>query len=223
MSIATEIQRLQNAKANIKTAIEEKGVEVGNGTIDTYAEKIGEISVGGGDTYYDTFWDNYQENGNRIDYSSAFYGIGWDDTTFNPKYNITIASASPSIFDSSLMTEVNVDIVVNHKTLTRTFYSNRAIVTVEKIVLVRNDIEFDRTFSYCTKIENITFEGVISKNIGFPNSPILSNASIQNIIDCLADLTGQTTQTLTLHATVGAKLTDTQKATITAKNWTLAY
>ena len=43
MSIVTEIQRLQSAKINIKTAIENKGVTVGDGTIDTYAEKIGEI------------------------------------------------------------------------------------------------------------------------------------------------------------------------------------
>ena len=48
MSIATEIQRLQTAKADIKTAIEEKGVEVGDGTIDTFADKIREITVGGG-------------------------------------------------------------------------------------------------------------------------------------------------------------------------------
>ena len=47
MSVATEIQRLQQAKADIKSAIEEKGVTVGDGTIDTYAEKIGEISGGG--------------------------------------------------------------------------------------------------------------------------------------------------------------------------------
>lgn len=47
MSIETEIQRLQTAKADIKTAIEEKGVEVGDGLIDTYAEKIAEISSGG--------------------------------------------------------------------------------------------------------------------------------------------------------------------------------
>lgn len=48
MSIANEIQRLQSAKANIKSAIEEKGVTVGDGTIDTYAEKISQISSGGG-------------------------------------------------------------------------------------------------------------------------------------------------------------------------------
>lgn len=47
MSIANEIQRLQSAKADIKSAIEQKGVTVGDGTIDTYAEKISEISGGG--------------------------------------------------------------------------------------------------------------------------------------------------------------------------------
>ena len=45
--ISTEITRLQNAKTAIKTAIEAKGVTVGDGAIDTYAEKIGEISSGG--------------------------------------------------------------------------------------------------------------------------------------------------------------------------------
>ena len=35
MSVASEIARLQNAKASIKTSIENKGVTVGDGTIDT--------------------------------------------------------------------------------------------------------------------------------------------------------------------------------------------
>lgn len=48
MSIATEIQRLQSAKADIKSAIEQKGVTVGDGTIDTYAKFIDQITSGGG-------------------------------------------------------------------------------------------------------------------------------------------------------------------------------
>ena len=46
MSIASEIQRLQNAKTDIKEAIENKGVSVGNDLIDTYAEKINQIQTG---------------------------------------------------------------------------------------------------------------------------------------------------------------------------------
>ena len=46
MSIASEIKRLQDAKSSIKASIENKGVVVGEGTIDTYASKIDEITMG---------------------------------------------------------------------------------------------------------------------------------------------------------------------------------
>lgn len=76
----------------------------------------------------------------------------------------------------------------------------------------------------CRALEEIRF---VPKTIGakltFQNSSKLSAASIQSIIDGLADLTGQTGQTLTLHADVGGKLTDEQKAAATAKNWNLVY
>ena len=52
MSIATEIQRLQTAKADLKTAIEAKGVSVpSSATIDTYDDYVSQISGGGGTTY----------------------------------------------------------------------------------------------------------------------------------------------------------------------------
>lgn len=66
-------------------------------------------------------------------------------------------------------------------------------------------------------------ENTISKAISLANSSKLSDDSIQSVIDGLADLTGATAQTLTLHATVGGKLTEAQKATASNKNWTLAY
>ena len=74
--------------------------------------------------------------------------------------------------------------------------------SLEEIRFAPNSIKVDIRIDYCGK---------------------LSDASIQSIVDGLADLTGQTAQTLTLHADVGAKLTEAQKATITAKNWTLVY
>ena len=46
-SISSEITRLENAKASIKSAIEAKGVTVGEGLLDTYAAKINDISSGG--------------------------------------------------------------------------------------------------------------------------------------------------------------------------------
>lgn len=79
-------------------------------------------------------------------------------------------------------------------------------------------------FASCAEVQEVRFvENSIKHNINFSSCPKLSDESIQSIIDGLADLTGGTAQTLTLHATVGGKLTDEQKATITAKNWTLVY
>lgn len=46
MSVASEIARLQNAKASIKTSIENKGVTVGDIKLDAYSAKIDEISAG---------------------------------------------------------------------------------------------------------------------------------------------------------------------------------
>ena len=49
MSIATEITRLQTAKSNLKTSIENKGVTVPSSTtLDGYAALVDQISVGGG-------------------------------------------------------------------------------------------------------------------------------------------------------------------------------
>lgn len=49
MSIATEIQRLQTAKADLKTAIEGKGVTVSaSATLDDYADLVDSIETGGG-------------------------------------------------------------------------------------------------------------------------------------------------------------------------------
>ena len=79
-------------------------------------------------------------------------------------------------------------------------------------------------FNSTTALKDMRFvANTIKASFNVLPCPNLSTETTQSIIDGLADLTGGTAQTLTLHATVGGKLTDTQKATITAKNWTLVY
>lgn len=41
----------------------------------------------GGKSYYDVFWDSYQENGSRLNYNYAFAGTGWTEKIFYPKFN----------------------------------------------------------------------------------------------------------------------------------------
>ena len=70
----------------------------------------------------------------------------------------------------------------------------------------------------CDNLTEIRFvSGTIKVNINFSRCSKLSAQSIQSIIDGLATVT--TAQTLTLNSAI--ILTDEQKATITAKGWTL--
>ena len=74
---------------------------------------------------------------------------------------------------------------------------------------------------FCGSLVDVEFvPSTISVDVRF-NSAKLSDASVDSIIAGLADLTGSAAKTLTLNG-VGSKLTDAQKATISAKNWTLA-
>jgi hypothetical protein len=111
---------------------------------------------------------------------------------------------------------------ISKSTNNNSCFSCAYLVTIEKLIVSEGQT-YPNTFHSCHELVNILFEGVIGTNISFPNSNKLSDTSVQSIIDHLKDLTGQTAQTLTFHKDVGNKLTDAQKATISAKNWTLAY
>jgi surface protein len=90
-------------------------------------------------------------------------------------------------------------------------------------------------FSECSQLQtligNSTIEDVIANNISALNGlkvalsliyTILNRASLRALINGLADLTGQTAQTLTLGAKLIAKLTEEDIAIATNKNWTIA-
>ncbi len=102
------------------------------------------------------------------------------------------------------------------------FVAASNLTKIEKLI-VTESVTYSNWFKSCRSLVEIRFEGVIGKNISLSDSSKLSAQSVQSIIDCLKDLTGGTAQTLALHATVGNKLTEAQKAAITAKNWTLVY
>jgi hypothetical protein len=107
----------------------------------------------------------------------------------------------------------------------RVFYELRALEIVDGLPLnFSSSTANNNVFGGCESLKELRVVPLsIKVNFSISYSPLLSPETIQSIIDGLADLTGQTAQTLTLHKEVGAKLTDEQKATITAKNWILAY
>lgn len=113
-SLETNINQLNSDIQAIKSAIKDTGVSVED-TIKTseYAEKISQVyeagkedsydeinylneelektlygTDSGGKSYYDMFWDLYQDYGNKTNYDNAFGGQGWRPDNFKPKYNI---------------------------------------------------------------------------------------------------------------------------------------
>lgn len=98
--------------------------------------------------------------------------------------------------------------------------------TIEKVILTRNHTYTNGggLFNNCSKLENVVIEGEIGNSISFASCSLLSNDSVQSVIDHLIDLTGATAQILTVHADVKAKIeaNPTLLASITSKNWTLA-
>lgn len=76
MSISSEITRLQNAKASIKTSIENKGVTVPSATkLDGYSTLIDSIQTGGGGISVDDLAQNLQPSG-AITLSNSVTTIG---------------------------------------------------------------------------------------------------------------------------------------------------
>ena len=169
------------------------------------------------DGYYDTFWDAYQQNGNRSNHTYAFAGLGWNNNTYNPKYTIT--GVIGNAFRDSKMTNTLVDIVATGNA-TNAFY-NSSVVEITSLD-ISGVTSTGNMFNGCSKLERITFVGEIKLSIDLHYSSSLSNTSVQSIIDHLTDLTGTTSQTLTLNAAVIANMTTTQTAAIAAKNWNLA-
>ena len=118
---------------------------------------------------------------------------------------------------------LNVDI--SKATLSATvFYLLRGLEIIDGTPLDFSSANnLGNTFGSCYALKEVRFtKGSIYKSVDLGKSSLLSDETIQSIIDGLADLTEQTTQTITFHADVKAKLTEEQIATITSKNWTLA-
>ena len=243
MSIATEIERIENAKTSIKTAIENKGVAVGNGTIDTYASKIDQISAGsnveleelnitptletqkyegaygvvnvspatevyedGKEAEWNTFWDNMQNYGNRTAYKYAFYGEGWNDITFKPKYDFIVTADNGNqmfrettftdfkgilerqgiVLDTSEATSFNVMFYRTSMTTCPVLDLAKA-ENIDGIINIPETLTFTTTFNNCSELKEVRFSGTVGQSgLALNASPYLSHDSIVSIINALS-------------------------------------
>lgn len=200
MSVATEIQRLQQAKADIKAAIEKKGVTVGDGTIDTYAEKINEISSGDSGDYeqgyedgkqaeYDTFWDNFQDYDNRTDYNNAFCGYSFNNNIFKPKYRLKPLTAERMFYSNSVLTEINETLDYSECNNVGTAFAYSKLTAITDII-VNEKLDLSNAFRACGGLVTLGISGVIGKSINLQWSKSLNIESLKTIIMHLKNYSG---------------------------------
>lgn len=245
---------LINKLSAIGEAIREK---TGKEDLLTLDEMPAEIKgIESGDSWYDTFWDGFQESGNRTNYNNGFYGASWTEEIFKPKYTIKPTAANAifhlcpiknlkevlenagvaldtsrcsdmrSLIQNSSITHlpcISFEKATSASYTSNTFYSGQELLYIEKLIVIKENVWGANTFGGCKKLTTIAeIEGEIATNFNVSVCSNLDSLTVNNIINALADMTGETAKTLTLHADVKARLTQDQIAQITNKNWTLA-
>lgn len=188
-----------------------------------YGETVGKKAQ------YDEFWDSYQQNGNRGDYTSAFYSLGWNEVTYNPKYPIVAAAGrnADSIFSWSRVVDTKVTVDVSKCTITVNTFNNASyLVTIRKFV-VSEITQYSSSFTGCRSLENLTIEGIIGQNgLNFKDSTKLSKASITSVINALSTTTSSLTVTFSKTAVETAFGSTTSQEWLalvaTKSNWTIS-
>lgn len=176
-SLTENIERAISDFDSIKTAIEDKGVEVPSITpTSEYGEKVGEVYENGKKSEYDAFWDAYQLGGSRTNYIFAFAGQGWTDETFKPKYPINPGSTPMYTFAGTFIENLNTDNIdfSAATSLTYTFAGNTSTSHLKHIGTL--DLRYVNnmvyTFNNCYMLEEIDLIKFASpaNNIAFNNT-----------------------------------------------------
>lgn len=169
MSIASEITRLQNAKADIKSSIEEKGVTVpSTATLDEYSELIDSIPSGGGDIDWSAIGFDGMPQAIQDGYDYAIEIMeNWDpaatleskfyrdyDLLFMPPVDITKQRILNKMFQycSSLMEIAELD-------YSQASYLDNIFDGCSKLIIISNFNTRGRlqyAFQRCTKLETIS-------------------------------------------------------------------
>ena len=148
----------------------------------------------------------------------------------NPEVNMSCGNMFTTKNNSTYNDDLQIidlsEFKIGITSFTNSFSNNRELVSIlgtldmSRLTSVNGLVNI---FKNCYKLKEVRFaKETIKYNLPLVQCSLLSDTSIQSIIDGLADLTGQTTQTITFHKDVKTKLTEEQISQITSKNWTLA-
>lgn len=203
---------------------------------------------GGGGGDMSAFWDVFQDYGNRTDYTYAFYGEGWTDETFNPKYTVKpTGKGANNMFWTSRVTTIDRT-KVDFSQASAVQGACRVTTLKSADVDVENAASLTMTFATASKLESViirnlspdcTLQGIFSgcsslRDLQLSRSTIGSTLAVSDCVNLTSDslflgiiinlynfANSGTTPYVQMGETNLAKLTDEQKAVATQKGWTL--
>ena len=200
-SLAENITQAINDFDNIKQAIEDKGVTVGNAKTSEYAGKIGQIQVG----QEVMFSDDGKCYVRDLVMPSTVTSIG--NYTFQKCTNLTSVTVPNSV--TSIGNYAFADC------------TNLKSITISNSVISISDTAFRGSLNITDIKLGQGFNAPLTLSSWWGTIQLTADVMVA-MFESLVDLTGQTAKTITLGATNLAKLTDTQKQIATNKNWNLA-
>lgn len=133
------------------------------------------------------FYDhNYNNGKNRYDLAAHLEELG---------IKISKVVNTRDAFNTARFTripELDLTTSIDNKLTSNTFNGMYYLVTIDKLI-VEEDRQYQGTFTQCNTLQNITFDGVIGRNISFSYSP-LTVESMKSIITHLKNYAGTTSE-----------------------------
>ena len=157
-------------------------------------KKIGQVFEIGRKAEYDAFWDAFQNNGNRTNYTYAFIN-NWTAEIFKPKYPIIAVGDASYMFDKCKIGNQETpdfDFVENGvildtsgaTSLTYMFRECKGIKRVGTIDCTSIPKDINRTFSWCdvVTIDKLVVKETLKYDNPFAGASYLENITIEGII-----------------------------------------
>ena len=128
-----------------------------------------------------------------------------------------------AFYGCSALQEIDGLITSAATSLGECFHNCSSLVAINNPLNVSNlTSQMDTTFTGCANLQVLTFSGTLRVDTWLSGAPKLTLASLQSVIDALADLSGTgPSKKITFGAKNKAKLSAAQLASVTDKGWTL--
>lgn len=219
-TIAENVPKVyESGQENIKAQVEPLNAELEKCLVGTPAA---------GKTWYDKFWDDFQNEGKRTNYWGAFTE-GFTDDNFKPKYPIAPTTCTYLFMYTKIMNvDVDLDLRDCGSITNVCSYTYNSVRSVKKMILKEDGSQnVSNAFDYAYGLEEIRIDGVVGKSgLNFQHSTKLSKESITSAINALSSITSGLTATFSKTAVQnafgGVDSAEWTALIATKSNWTIS-